>query len=523
MTDVYQAQVETTAGRVRGLTTNGVKVFLGIPYAASTGGDGRFRPPRPVEPWTGTRDATFFGQVAPQIDFRSEAPGRWGELLDLIYPGFGNPFEGVPGGEDCLVLNVWTPATDSGRRPVMVWFHGGGFQHGSGSESMFHGEQLAGREDIVLVTVNHRLGVLGYTALQDVAGEEFAGSGLAGSLDLVAALEWVRDNIASFGGDPGNVTIFGQSGGGMKVSTVMAMPAAAGLFHKAIIQAGPGIRAIDRERGARIGSALLAALDLAPSQAGRLRELPLSTLIDCQRDLGRRAKEFGGGLMLFAPVIDDDQLPAHPFFPTASDLSAGIPLLIGTNADEAGMFLTEDPDFAIDMDLATVRAKLAAMTGDATDKILDTYAELYPGYPPYRLLTQVMSNITLRGASIRLAEAKVAQSAPVYMYLFTYETPVMDGLVRSCHSLELPFIFSTVDRVPFAGDRPDRFEVAATMGHAWASFARAGQPSVQGQDWPAYDTAGRATMRLGVVNELDANPDGDALAAIAQVPSPFFG
>lgn len=515
--------MSTPLGRLRGLTTRGIKVFLGIPYAGPTSGEQRFRPPAPARPWAGTRDAAVFGPVAPQVDIRSGASGRWGELLDLIYPGFGSPFEGRPGGEDCLALNVWTPGLDDAKRPVMVWFHGGGFQHGSGSEMMFHGEQLAAREDIVLVTVNHRLGVLGYTALADLAGEDFGGSGLAGALDLVAALEWVRDSVQAFGGDPGNVTIFGQSGGGAKVATLMGMPRAAGLFHKAIIQAGPGLRAVDRERGARVAAELLAAFGLQPRQAARLRQIPLEQIISYPQALMRRHFAFNEG-MAMAPVIDDDLLPGHPFDPVAAPWSAGVPLLIGCNADEAGMFLTEDETFRLDMGLDAVRVRLAATLGERAVPVLAAYQDLYPGFAPYRLLMRALSNAQIRTPSIRLAERKRAQDAPVFLYLFTYETPVLGGLVRSCHSSELPFVFSTVDRVPFAGDRPDRFEMAATMGRAWAAFARTGQPGGAGLPaWAPLDEGRQLTMTLDLAPELAEHPDADALAVVSDIPSPVFG
>jgi len=516
-------QVTTASGRLRGLSTRGAQVFLGIPYGGPVSGEQRFRAPSPPWSWTGTREATVFGPVAPQADIRSAAMGRWGELLDLIYPGFGNPLEGRASGEDCLVLNVWTPSADGDARPVMVWFHGGGFQHGAASEMMFHGEQLACREDIVLVTVNHRLGVLGYTALADLAGDDFAGSGIAGVLDLVAALEWVRTNISAFGGDPGNVTIFGQSGGGAKVATLLGMPQAAGLYHKAIIQAGPGLRAISRERGSRVAAELLAAFGLQAREAARLREIPLEQLIAHQQSLLRRHFPLNEGLAI-GPVIDDDQLPAHPFDPVPAPFCANVPLLIGTNADEAGMFLTEDEAFSVNMDLDSARSRLSAAVGERTDDVLAAYQDLYPHLPAARLLSRALSNAMMRAPSIRLAERKLAQPASVFMYLFTYETPVLGGLVRSCHSSELPFIFSTVDRIPFAGDRPDRFEMAAIMGRTWAAFARTGHPGGGSLPaWPAYDTDRRATMLLDLAPELAHDPDREALAAVADTPSPVFG
>jgi para-nitrobenzyl esterase len=469
------------------------------------------------------RDATVFGKIAPQPDIRADARARWGDLLDLIYPGAGNPLEGRAAGEDCLVLNVWTQGFDSPKRPVMVWFHGGAFVHGAGSETMFHGERLVAQEDIVLVTVNHRLGILGYTALGETCGEEFDGSGVVGMLDAVAALRWVRDNVEAFGGDPANVTIFGQSGGGCKVSTLLAMPDACGLFRKAIVQAGPGLRVTDQARGQELASDLLSAFDLQPTKAGKLQELPLDQILAYQRELTQRSGLFGGG-MLIAPVIDDTHLPRQPFDPVAPAISVGVPLLIGTNTDEAAMFLTEDPSYRTDITSQDVRERLKDTLDDAADRVVSHYEAAHPELPPHRVLSRILSDVSLRLPSIRLAERKLdGGSAPVYMYLFTYGTEVLNGLLGSCHSLELPFVFSTVDRIPFAGDRPERFEVAKTMGRVWASFARTGSPGPVGMpSWPPYETSSRSTMLLGLDPEIQRDPDRGDLAMLEGTHSPFF-
>ena len=494
--------VAVSAGQLRGsLTPDGAAVFKNIPFAQPPVGDLRWREPLPEKAWIGVRDATAFGPMCHQS---------------------GN--QQLPHSEDCLQLNIWTPQWPmASPSPVMVWFHGGAFVHGAGSETMFHGERLVAQEDIVLVTVNHRLGILGYTALGETCGEEFDGSGVVGMLDAVAALRWVRDNVEAFGGDPANVTIFGQSGGGCKVSTLLAMPDACGLFRKAIVQAGPGLRVTDQARGQELASDLLSAFDLQPTKAGKLQELPLDQILAYQRELTQRSGLFGGG-MLIAPVIDDTHLPRQPFDPVAPAISVGVPLLIGTNTDEAAMFLTEDPSYRTDITSQDVRERLKDTLDDAADRVVSHYEAAHPELPPHRVLSRILSDVSLRLPSIRLAERKLdGGSAPVYMYLFTYGTEVLNGLLGSCHSLELPFVFSTVDRIPFAGDRPERFEVAKTMGRVWASFARTGSPGPVGMpSWPPYETSSRSTMLLGLDPEIQRDPDRGDLAMLEGTHSPFF-
>lgn len=472
-------------------------------------------PPQPPLPWAGVRDASVFGPVAPQIDIRENAGPLIGKWLDLLYPGYGNPIEARPMDEACLVLNIWTPDVDSSKRPVMVWLHGGGFQSGASSETAFHAEGLSSRQDVVVVSVNHRLGILGYLGI-DSPG--FENAGIAGMLDIVQALQWVRDNIAAFGGDPRNVTLFGQSGGGAKVSTLMAMPKAAGLFHKAIIQSGPGLRVVDAEAGHRLARQVLAAFGLSSKQAHRLREVPAEELTAYGSTLARPGGRFGsrrGAALRVAPVITEPDLPVHPFDPAPAPTSAGIPLLIGTTADEAMSFRLGDPSFTTELSLAQAQESLSDIFGGEAHKIVDAYAGSYPRMPPYRLQARILTDNSMRLQSLHLAERHRLEGNPVYLYRFVYETPALGGILGSCHSLELPFVFGTVDRVPLSGGQPERFEVSGKMGSAWATFARSGVPAIPGAGpWPTFEVASRPAMEIGTDCGVVANSDAALLSLL---------
>jgi para-nitrobenzyl esterase len=503
MTDVI---VETTSGKLRGTITNSIQKFIGIPYGGPTGGQHRFRPPTSPQPWSGVRDALQYGNRAPQ-----PAEGMAG-LRAII--GEAQP---EPDSEDCLYLNVWTPTVgDSGKRPVLFWCHGGGFTMGSGSAPFYHGTNLARRGDVVVVTVNHRLGPLGYCYLGDLAGEAYATSGNAGMLDLVAALEWVRDNIAAFGGDPGNVTIFGESGGGAKVSVLLAMPAAAGLFHRAIVQSGPGVRMLSRAKATEQAEKLLRALELSARDIDQLTTLPLEQLF------AANARVNGNLLRGWSPVVDGQALPHHPFDPVAPAISAQVPLIIGTNKDEATLFLLAEAGLDT-LDEAGLHARVEPLVGSATASLLAAYRHTYPQATPGERFASLLSDRMMRMHSITLAERKYAQgAAPVFMYLFTWETPVLNGRLKSCHALEIPFVFDNLAHAGrFTGESPERPALAENMSEAWLAFAREGIPRSAGlPTWPTYDLETRATMIFDQTCRVENDPGGELRRAWSDIPIP---
>ena len=496
-----QPVVETSFGKVRGRTISGVNVFKGIPYAAAPVGANRFQPPRNPAPWTEVRDAFDYGDRAMQDDNAFALPA---ELLKIF-----NVAEPLKMSEDCLVLNVWTPALDGRKRPVMFWCHGGAFIAGSGSSPWYEGSNLARSGDVVVVTINHRLGAFGYLHLEDLCGARFASSGVAGMLDIVAGLRWVRDNIAEFGGDAGNVTIFGESGGGAKVCVLMAMPAARGLFHKAIIQSGPAVEMTSREAATETASHILNELNLKPSDGDRLLSVSAEQLAAAQMAVLKKIS-----LMSFAerrrvgfnPVIDGRNLPGGPFEPAAPAISADLPLMIGTNKDEMTLFFAFAPWLkALDEKSLAERARM--FVGDRGGALIDAYRRIRPNESPRDLMLTLATDAAMRIPSLIIADRKVAQkAAPVFVYLFTFETPVLNGALKSPHALEIPFVFGTLETAPFTGDSPDRYSLSDRMMKTWLQFARTGNPNNAAvPEWPTYSPERRATMifdhECGVQND----------------------
>jgi para-nitrobenzyl esterase len=488
---------KTTYGDVRGASSNGVIVFKGIPYAGAPAGPFRFKAPPKLKPWTGVRDALLYGAQAIQ------PPD----------PGWPKEWSPAPSSEDCLFLNIWTQGLAGGRkRPVMFYSHGGGFATGNGGADVWpqqfnhDGSELSRNYDVVVVTHNHRLGLLGYLYLGDLLGEEYAASGAAGMLDIVAALNWVRDNIETFGGDPGNVMIWGESGGGAKTATLTAMPDAQGLYHKASVESGPTLRLTPRERAADSTRTVLARLGLSEKQAPDLLNIPADRLRELQQNMS------GTNPMRFGPVVDGHFIPAHPYDPIAPAISADIPMIVGTNKDETILFLQRGDLAAFSLDEAGLRKRLEPALGKNLDRVLDVYRRSRPGASPSDLYIAIGTALFMWRNAITMAERKVERhAAPVFMYLFAYESevPVAPGVSypqKAAHAMEMAFKFDHPDNNPDAGRRPQRFKAARNMSRAWAAFARTGNPSHDEiPAWPAYTLEQRATMFLNaeckVVND----------------------
>ena len=485
--------VATRHGPVRGYQEDGLSIFKGLRYGAAPVGALRFKPPTEPAAWRESASATSYGAPAIQSGL---APGE-----RRTSPGDPPAPDEPASSEDCLFINVWTPGLDTARRPVMVWLHGGGFANGSGGAAMYDGAALARKGDVVTVTVNHRLNVFGYLHLGDLFGPEFALSGVAGMLDLILALEWVRDNIAAFGGDPGNVTIFGESGGGWKVSLLMAMPGAKGLFHKAVIQSGPGLTGKSKAEGTQTARTLLQTMGVTSAEA----------LADVATEVFSKASvSFGGEVMrLYTPIVDGHALPRDPFDPNAPEQSADIPLLIGTNKDENTLFMFSHPRFGAFTD-ADLDRHAAAAVGSRGPALVEALRATYPDYSPSHLVAAVGTASGMWAGSITLAERKAAQNAPVWMYMLAWETPVARGRLKCPHALEIPLVFDNVERARnFVGRGDDPQRLADQMSSAWLAFARTGDPNTPAlPSWPAYDADTRSTMIFNLESQIVQDPSG---------------
>ena len=473
--------VQTDKGPVVGSTSGPVHVFRGIPYARPPVGELRWRPPQEPRPWTRPLEAHRFGSIAPQN------PSHLEKLFGADRP---------PQSEDCLSLNLWTPGLDDNRRPVMVWIHGGAFVTGNGATPWYDGTRLVEAGDVVVVTINYRLGALGSLELGELGDERYAGSGNCGILDQVAALQWVRDNVSAFGGDPAQVTVFGESAGGMSVGTLLGLPAAEGLFSRAILQSGAASHVAERDKAERLTRDLLAELGLTIEDAGRLVDVPVDDLLAAQ---GRVVDRAGLGLP-FTPVVDGVTLPRPPLDAVRDGAAAGIEVLVGTTRDEMRLFGLLDPRLS-QADDAQVERRAVAVFGPSATKAIDVYRRSRPGASAGEVWIAVLSDQVFRIPAIRLAEAQSMHQPRTYMYFFTWATPILDGLLGSCHALDVPFMFDNLDK-PGAGlftggTGADRQLLAERMSRAWLAFARDGVPAAASlPGWPAYEMGQRSTMVL---------------------------
>ena len=486
------AIVATRSGKIEGLERDGVHVFRGIPYATPPVGNLRWQVPRREEPWAGTRAATSFSAQSAQTEFA---------LTTMM--GGGQP----PCSEDSLYLNVWTPACDDARRPVMVWIHGGAFMWGAGDTPWYDGTKFAVHGDVVVVTINYRLGPFGFMHLADLFGDRFAGAGNAGLLDQIAALEWVRDCIAAFGGDPERVTIFGESAGAASVGTLLGMPAARGLFHAAILQSSAASWISTPEQANAVTTRVVDGLGIRPGDTDAL----LAASTDAILTALPAFREDSVSLLPFQPVVDGTALREPPLTAIAAGSAAGVPVLTGTNATEMTLFTVADPANATLTD-DIIRTRLRGAFGPGGDAVLASYRARRPTISAQELWLALSTDGVFRIPAVRLHEAQQPH-APVWSYFFTWETPVFGGILRSTHALEIPFVFDNLDRGGadmLTGPGAERQGIADAMHRAWIAFARTGDPAHPGLPaWPGYEPRRRATMRFDAECELLDDPGRD--------------
>jgi para-nitrobenzyl esterase len=492
--------VETTGGKVRGTDTAGVQAFLGVPYGGDTSGANRFKPPPPLEPWSGVRDALAYG------------PSSWQPAMvgggDLVatFGGMAEPSMD----DDCLVLNIWTPSASGADRPVLVYFHGGGFLSGSGSWPAYNGARLAAQGDAVVVTVNHRLGALGFLYLAEIGGPDYASSGANSILDLVAALEWVRDNIAAFGGDPARVLAYGESGGGWKTSALLAMPAASDLFQTACLMSGPSLRCQTAEQGTALAEATLDALGIKPAQLAELHDIPGEQLMAAQQAVGMGMSGIGTGRG-FSPVLDGTFITMDPIDAINTGGAPKVPMMIGTCRDEFRTFLLASPPPDGPIDNHWLHERLRPFLGDHTEAVVAGYRSSRPDASLADLEMVISTDYFMRVPSIRMAEACAGVgSEGVFMYRFDWESPVFDGLLGAGHGVDYPFFFDNLESATVSSFGPAREKLAAEMSGSVVAFARHGDPNHDRiASWDRYEATHRKTMLFNVESVLANDPDGD--------------
>lgn len=486
---------QTRLGPVRGYREGDVCVFKGVRYGADTSGR-RFMPPRRPQPWSEVRDANGYGPSAPQLRRSVE-----------------------PTSEDCLFLNVWTPALrDEGKRPVMVYVHGGSYMWGSGSDPLYDGARLARRGDVVVITVNHRLNALGYAYLAPFGGPDLADSGNIGQLDLVLALEWVRDNVTEFGGDPARVMVFGQSGGGAKIATLMAMPAAAGLFHRAATMSGQQVTVSSHGNAAKRSLKWLDALQLTPDRVNELRTLPIEQLLE-----GLRALDpvLPAGNLYFGPVLDERSLTRHPFYPDAPAQSAQIPMIIGNTHDETRAFLGGDPtNFTVTWDdLAAKFGQEASRVDVAPAKVIAEYRRLYPHYSPSDVLFAATTAGRSWRAAVIEAERRAGSGSPAFVYQLDWATPKDGGKFGAPHASDIQLVFDNIAKPGATAIGPTAQAMADQMSDAFIAFARTGDPNCPAiPRWGAYEIPRRQTMLFNVPSRMDDDPRGAERQLFSRIP-----
>ena len=521
--------VETNAGKIRGFKRNGVYIFKGVPYGASTAGANRFMPPMKPETWSGIRNALQYGRVCPSQDsahFNTDGKNR-AEADEDAFVLHRGAAATIPG-EDCLRLNLWTPEINgSHKRPVMVYMHGGGFSGGSGHDLLsYDGENLARNHDAVVVTHNHRLNVYGYLNLQELGGEDFISSANVGLLDIVAVLAWVRENIRTFGGDPGCVTIFGQSGGGGKVLALMAMTAAIGLFHRAIVQSGPFLKCLSPDYSGRLAELVLAELGLSKSKLRELQAIPVDRLsgaaAEAMKKMPSQRKSIRQvyGEDNWGPTMDSGVLPRHPFDPDAPEISADVPLLTGSNLHEFVNGLDRPDAPAMRMD--ELYRLMSQEFGGRGREIIDAYGSDYPQATPFDLYATIAA-ASIRRPACQQASRKAALSrAPAYAYIYAWRTPVLDGRPGPFHGAEIAFTFDNAELCDhYGGGSSEAIVLSKQVSSAWVSFARTGNPSHAGlPHWPKYTSERRATMQFDRSCEIRNGPEGEGLRLIAESAQP---
>ena len=511
--------VETAYGKVRGLQRNGIYIFRGIPYGDDTSGANRFMPAKKPEPWAGIRSALWFGHTCPTV---------WRPDGDESQFLFRNDV-GIMG-EDCLVANVWTPTiNDNKKLPVMVWMHGGGFEHGSGQElEVYDGAALARSGDVVVVGFNHRINAFGFMNLSEF-GPDYATSGNNSMTDIVFLLEWVRDNIANFGGDPHNITVMGQSGGGAKASTIMAMSSAKGLFHRASIHSGSMLEAGDLDGSLAMTHAMLNELGVSKDNLGKLRKLSSQELLNAWQEVQRRNRSAGppGSMPVmpdarstardlnWGPYVDGDVIPKQVWDPNAPEISAEVPLIVGTVLNE---FLTgKDRPDAFLMTEDQMMKQLTEHYGSLAPEVVQVFREGHPGANPFQLLS-IISTCPFRALAVTQAQRKAALGkAPAYNFWFQWQTPILSGRPMAFHCADLNFFFHNSERCAYqTGNGPEAQQLAMQISQAWIQFARTGDPNHAGlPKWEPVTASGSQTMIFDTLNRFSPDPDSAERQAIA--------